>query len=177
MPESHGGRRSSVASGYRPQLYLLGDDWDAVHDYGSIEKLVPGQPTIAELTFPNPKNHIDRLFSGLPFLLREGNRTIGYGRILQVLDTELERKKDHRNEFYFSDDAVGIFATDIPPLCEGEYSYEPYRGSGHYEMQQSLSNGSSPLCHCYDGSVKIAFNIAGCPRYGVVELANVIRES
>ena len=72
LPESHGGRRSGVGSGYRPQLYLLGDDWDAVHDYGSIEKLVPGQPAIAELRFPNRKNHIGRLFAGLPFLFREG---------------------------------------------------------------------------------------------------------
>jgi hypothetical protein len=177
LPESHGGRHSGVASGYRPQLYLLGDDWDAIHDYGSIENLAPGQPTIAELTFPNPKNHIGRLFAGLPFLLREGNRTIGYGRILQILNSELERPKDRRNEFHFNGHAVGVFATDIPPLCDGEYSYEPYRGPGHFDMQQTISTNSVAACQCFDGRAKIRFDVLGCPRYGVVELANVTREA
>lgn len=90
LSTDHGGRKSPVSSGYRPQFYYDGQDWDASHEY-SIESLHPGQSTNANLTFFEPKNHIGRLYPSQAFLIREGNRVVGYGRVLEVCDVSLLR--------------------------------------------------------------------------------------
>jgi hypothetical protein len=51
----------------------------------------PGQSTIAELTFPEPENHLGKLYPGQAFLIREGNRVVGYGRVVEVRESSLLR--------------------------------------------------------------------------------------
>lgn len=88
LPTEHGGRKGYAGSGYRPQFYYEGEDWDAVYTFIGVDRLNPGESTIAEVVFFSPHQHLGRVFPGMVFLAREGNRIIGYGRILRILDLE-----------------------------------------------------------------------------------------
>ena len=42
LPTEHGGRSGPAFSGYRPQFYYSGHDWDAVHEYPDTGSVNPG---------------------------------------------------------------------------------------------------------------------------------------
>jgi elongation factor Tu len=89
LPSAHSGRTTPVYSGYRPQFYYNGEDWDATHEYVGVEQVRPGDTVTTRLTFISPQYHVGRVFAGMPFLIREGNRVVGYGRVTHVLDLVL----------------------------------------------------------------------------------------
>jgi hypothetical protein len=72
--------------------------------------------------------------------------------------------------FTFDGMPVGVFAYP-PPRVAGVYSYVPFRGPGHYEMQERLRSGGSPRCayHADDGG-EITFRVVECPSYGELRL-------
>ena len=88
LPTKDGARRTEAGQGYRPQFYYNNGDWDASYEY-VVDKAVPlGQPVTAWLTFFSPHEHRGKVFVGMPFLMREGNRVVGYGRVTALLDLE-----------------------------------------------------------------------------------------
>ena len=88
MPTKDGGRRTEAGQGYRPQFYYNNGDWDASYEY-AVDKVVPlGQQVVAWLTFFSPHEHRGKVFVGMPFLMREGNRVVGSGRVTALLDLE-----------------------------------------------------------------------------------------
>lgn len=88
LPTEHGGRSTPAFSDYRPQFYYAGRDWDAPHEYPDVEQVHPGDTVRAYLAFLSPQEHIGKLSPGMPFLIREGQRIIGYGSITKVLELE-----------------------------------------------------------------------------------------
>jgi translation elongation factor EF-Tu-like GTPase len=86
LPTEHGGRQMPVTSGYRPQFDYGGDAWDAVHQYIDVDEVKPGESAKARLSFLSPQSHVGRVFEGMPFLIREGNRVVGYGRVTRLLE-------------------------------------------------------------------------------------------
>jgi|GEM_PF-1541414 len=66
---------------------------------------------------------------------------------------------------------VGYFEGSQSPSTLGLYRYMPYRGPGHYEMQERLRAGDPPprCSNEYDG-VRVTFTVKGCTAYGVLEL-------
>jgi elongation factor Tu len=88
LPTEHGGRKGPAVSGYRPQFYYDGRDWDASHEYVEVERVFPGQTVRAYLTFASPQAHIGKLRPGQAFLIREGNKAVAYGAVVRVLDLE-----------------------------------------------------------------------------------------
>ena len=85
LPTEHGGRQAAVFSGYRPQFYYGGEDWDAAYHFSGDHAVHPGEKVVAELTFVSPQYHQGRVYPAMPFLVREGNRVVGYGRVLRLL--------------------------------------------------------------------------------------------
>jgi translation elongation factor EF-Tu-like GTPase len=85
-----GGRITPVKSGYRPQFHYAGNDWDASHTY-DVDWVAPGDTVLATLTFFRPQNHVGKLYSGMPFAIREGARKVANGHILNILDPTLDR--------------------------------------------------------------------------------------
>jgi elongation factor Tu len=83
-----GGRRAPAASGYRPQFFYNSEDFDATHEYIDKEWVKPGDRVLARLTFMSPDLHFGRVYVGMPFLIREGQKTVAYGVIRQILDLE-----------------------------------------------------------------------------------------
>jgi len=83
-----GGRTSPVRSGYRPQFYYLGANWDAVQAYPDVEEVLPGDEVRTLLWFLSPGEHVGKVRAGLEFEVREGARVMGRGTITRVLELE-----------------------------------------------------------------------------------------
>ena len=81
-----GGRSKPAFSGYRPQFYYHGHDWDAEHVYPETAEALPGDTVKANLRFLSPKEHHGNVSVGMPFLIREGARTVAYGIVTQIFD-------------------------------------------------------------------------------------------
>ena len=88
LPTEHGGRRGPARSGYRAQFYYGGRDWDAQHEYPDVSQVSPGERVRAYLTFLAPDQHVGKVMPGMPFLIREGQRVVGYGCVRRILDLE-----------------------------------------------------------------------------------------
>jgi elongation factor Tu len=81
LSTAEGGRRTAIASGYRPQFYLRTTDVVGDVDLGEAGVALPGDTVemAVELGRPVP------LESGLGFAIREGGRTVGAGTVTAVL--------------------------------------------------------------------------------------------
>jgi translation elongation factor EF-Tu-like GTPase len=93
LSTAEGGRSGPATSGFRPQFYYEGHDWDAVHEYPDKEWVHPGETVRAFLAFLSPAEHVGRLSTGTKFLLREGQRIIGRGVVTRVLELEDSARK------------------------------------------------------------------------------------
>lgn len=83
-----GGRRTPATSGYRPQFFYDSNDFDATHEYIDRDWVRPGEKVLARLTFMSPDLHFGRVYVGMPFLIREGLKTVAYGVVTGILDLE-----------------------------------------------------------------------------------------
>lgn len=81
IPTDRGGRQSSFATGYRPQLFIDGDDCD-IEVQLEVDKMNPGDSGLVFCRFFRPDRNLQKLVVGKPVLLREGDRTIAYGTVL-----------------------------------------------------------------------------------------------
>ena len=73
-----GGRKGPAFSGYRPQFYYSCHDWDAQQDYPDVKEVNPGDTVRVLFTFLSPSEHLGKVVIGMPFLIREGARTVAY---------------------------------------------------------------------------------------------------
>lgn len=89
LPTEQMGRKGFALSGYRGQFYYDGHDWDAVFTFvGAEEKVHPGDTVIACLVFLSPQEHVEKLCPGKMFLVREGSKTVAYGKVTKILALE-----------------------------------------------------------------------------------------
>src|ERR1017187_712232 len=85
VPTEQGGRSKPAFSGYRPQFYYDGHDWDADQEYPDVESVLPGQTVRALLRFLSPDAHVGRVAPGTKFEVREGARVVAHGRVTKIL--------------------------------------------------------------------------------------------
>lgn len=88
VPTERGGRKTPAFSGYRPQFYYDGHDWDADQEYPDVGSALPGQTVRALLRFASPDVHVGRVYPGLEFQIREGARIVARGRVTKILHLE-----------------------------------------------------------------------------------------
>ena len=81
IPTDRGGRRTFFSTGYRPQLFIDGEDCD-VEVRLEIDKMNPGDSGLVFCRFFRPDRNLTKLVVGKAVLLREGDRTIAYGTVL-----------------------------------------------------------------------------------------------
>lgn len=96
LTTQEGGRATPAFSGYRPQFYYDGTDWDAIHEYIGVEMVMPGETVKAYLAFLSPEHHIGKLHVGQQFLIREGSRTIAKGYITQIIELDLSSERTRK---------------------------------------------------------------------------------
>lgn len=82
LPANEGGRRTGIATGYRPQFYLRTGDVVGDLDLGAAGSARPGDTVEARVTLGQPVP----LEVGLGFAIREGGRTVGAGSVVAVED-------------------------------------------------------------------------------------------
>ena len=88
LTPEEGGRKIPAFDDYRPQFYYNGNDWDARHIYPDVKQVNPGETVRAYLGFLSPKEHLGKVFVGMEFLIREGSRTVGKGKITKIIELE-----------------------------------------------------------------------------------------
>lgn len=89
LSTEHGGRRSAVSSDYRGQFYYDGDDWDARFVFLPFNSIVQlGETVVSHVAMVSPAAHLGRLCEGKVFLVREGNRVVGYGKVVKLVGLE-----------------------------------------------------------------------------------------
>jgi translation elongation factor EF-Tu-like GTPase len=93
LTTEEGGRKGPAYTDYRPQFYYDGHDWDAPHEYPDVEQVNPGDTVRAYLAFLSPHEHLGKLYVGKEFLIREGARTVGRGKITKILELEDSAKR------------------------------------------------------------------------------------
>jgi translation elongation factor EF-Tu-like GTPase len=93
-----GGRQGPAFSGYRPQFYYEGEDWDAVQTYEKEGPVFPGETVTAYLGFLSPEHHAGKIRVGMNFLCREGSRTVARGHVLEIIELEASAKRAVEHE-------------------------------------------------------------------------------
>lgn len=86
LPTADGGRQRAAFTGYRGQFYYEGQDWDAIQTFIETDSVSPGSTVRAYVAFLSPSAHSRRVAPGMPFLIREGRRIVGYGVVERLLD-------------------------------------------------------------------------------------------
>jgi len=72
----------TVVSGYRPQFFYNGHDWDGQHYYN--DEVKPGRKTRGFISLMSPNLHKGKLWAGQPFLLKEGSKIVGFGVVKRI---------------------------------------------------------------------------------------------
>jgi translation elongation factor EF-Tu-like GTPase len=98
IPTSAGGRKGPAFSGYRPQFFYDGHDWDAVQFYPEVEQANPGDTVTVYFSFLSPQMHVGKVVPGKVFLIREGSKVVAYGRVTKVLDLEQSALRARESE-------------------------------------------------------------------------------
>ena len=98
LSTANGGRQGYVASGYRGQFHYDGHDWDAPQYFVESDRVEPGESVTARLYFLTPQAHVGKVKVGTVFLVREGLKTVGYGRITKLLNLENHAAQVMREE-------------------------------------------------------------------------------
>ena len=88
LTTEEGGRSLPASSGYRPQFYYDGHDWDAEHEYPDVAQVNPGDTVRAYLRLLSPHCHVGKVFPGMRFDCREGPKVIAEGRVVRILELE-----------------------------------------------------------------------------------------
>lgn len=86
-----GGRQSFTVSGYRPTLHFEGIDYNGSGQqiYPEVDRVFPGDDAIADITLISTTPYENKLKEGQEFSFFEGNRYVGYGKILKIVNKNL----------------------------------------------------------------------------------------
>ena len=86
-----GGRKAPAFTGYRPQVKFAFSEMQTSGQQKFLNKEIvyPGETVIAEIAILSTDFFKNKLMQGLEFEFREGNRIIGTGKIINVLNKDL----------------------------------------------------------------------------------------
>jgi hypothetical protein len=85
LTENEGGRKTSLKSGYRGQFNYDGKDWDAPQEFIDKEFCELGESVKVYLQTLSTDFHIGKFKINQEFEVREGNKTVGKGKITKIL--------------------------------------------------------------------------------------------
>lgn len=88
-----GGRKTKASSGYRPVLKFPFTEMMASGQQVFVGQtsVKPGETVVAEITMIYYDEFVNRLYEGLEFDFREGNKVIGTGKIIEILNSILRK--------------------------------------------------------------------------------------
>ena len=83
------GRGYPVFNGYNGQFFYDDMNWDAIQEFIDKKICMPGEIVKVKMQTQSPYLHVGNLWTGKPFEIREGTRTVGKGTILEILRQDL----------------------------------------------------------------------------------------
>ena len=89
LSTEEGGRKSPVASGYRPSIRFQFDDYLTTGYHTFTETLEPGKSSIADIKIISRDYFLGKLKEGMLFDIFEGNRKVGNGIITIIINNNL----------------------------------------------------------------------------------------
>ena len=114
------GRKSPANSGYRPHIefenypeYLTSGS----QNYIGQEIAELGTKVNAEITILGTEYFAKRLYENMEFKFCEGSRTIGFGKISEIINTDLKCESDNNKKTI----NLNLYPTDIKSRLESDY--------------------------------------------------------
>ena len=115
-----GGRKGYASSGYRPHIefknypeYLTSGNLT----YIGKEKVEPGEKIKAEIAILGTEYFAKRLYGNMEFKFCEGSRTIGFGKIIDIINTDL-KCESHIDQKTIN---LNLYPADIKNRLESDY--------------------------------------------------------
>ncbi|WP_405207101.1 elongation factor Tu [Aquimarina sp. LLG6339-5] len=120
LTTEQGGRNGYAKSGYRPHIefenyseYLTSGQ----QTYIGQEKAEPGDKVKAEIAILSTEYFTKRLYENMKFKFCEGGRTIGFGKIIEIINTDLECELDIDRKTI----NLNLYPIDILKRLESDY--------------------------------------------------------
>ena len=88
-----GGRKTSAASGYRPQVKFAFSEKQTSGQQTFLDKdlVNPGETVSAEIKMVSPHFFEKSLIEGMTFEFREGSTIIGIGEVIKIINLNLKK--------------------------------------------------------------------------------------
>ncbi|WP_372745273.1 elongation factor Tu [Lutibacter sp.] len=120
LTSEQGGRKTPTRSNYRPHIefdnypeYLTSGN----QTYIGKEIVKPGEKIKAEIAILGTEYFSKRLYENLEFKFCEGSRTIGYGKIIEIINPDLKLESDSDQKTL----NLNLYPADIKKKLESDY--------------------------------------------------------
>lgn len=93
LATEQGGRKNPVESGYRPHIEFEGyADYitSGQQNYIGQETVAPGETVLAEISILSKDYFANRLYENMKFTFCEGPHTMGYGKVIEIVNKNLK---------------------------------------------------------------------------------------
>lgn len=94
LTTDQGGRVGYASSGYRPHIKFSHSEYLTTGEqvYLEVDKVLPGENVKAEIRILATDVFKENLESGILFKFCEGERIMGFGEILEIINPELQNQ-------------------------------------------------------------------------------------
>lgn len=92
-----------------------------------------------------------------------------------AVSSKMARMAEPKLEFMFDGDMAGIFEGREYPRLDGRCLYVPYRGVGHYRMQEALRLSGSARCYYDVDDSRVFFDVSPTPGPRILGLSRFTR--
>jgi translation elongation factor EF-Tu-like GTPase len=120
LTTEQGGRKGYAKSGYRPHIEFENYSehlTSGQQTYIGKDIIEPGEKIKAEIVILNTEYFTNRLYENMGFKFCEGNRTIGFGKIIEILNTDLKCELDIDQKTI----NLNLYPIDILKRLESDY--------------------------------------------------------
>jgi len=90
LTEEEKGREYPVFDGYNGQFYYNQMDWDAIQKFTDIPASPLGERINVKIRTQSPYFHTGQFWIGREFKIREGQRIVGIGNVLEILKPDFQ---------------------------------------------------------------------------------------
>jgi translation elongation factor EF-Tu-like GTPase len=139
-----GGRKGYAKSGYRPHIefknyseYLTSGQ----QTYIGKDIVEPGEKIKAEIAILSTEYFTKRLYENMEFKFCEGSRTIGFGKIIEIINPDLKCEADSDQEKI----NLNLYPTDILKRLESDYGKNS--GEAKRTIQELIISNSEFRSH------------------------------
>ncbi|MCT4663669.1 MAG: hypothetical protein N4A45_00380 [Flavobacteriales bacterium] len=146
LTEQEGGRKSNIHTGYRGQFFYDNKNWDASQEFIDKEVCKPGEMINVRLQTTSPDLHAGQFFIGKSFEIREGAKTVGFGKITKILKQNFKYWDPSSFVFNLTKEIEPYDNQNLDAFIENiHYGLDFIRKKGKLKFTKSISNKNQML--------------------------------